>query len=571
MTSPLFDRSDLLTLLGKRVEGFRSGYRQNLALIGPAGIGKSTIVREFILREAGPGSLLLPLCLEVGPEENGPEWISRFARTVLYAVLEISKADSFPSRPSDLVEACGSLVPRTAALAKRVLSLSEAGRMDEAYDPLWELPHLLNRETGHRVLLVVEEFHRLRGLPVKEPFRPLGRKIMVQPTTLYIVTSSEPAAAHAILREGLALLFGKFESIEVPPLSAPASRKAIRSVSAGGMADPFAEYLLMDLAQGSPARLNLLLEASRKVCAEQEPLHFLLELLESLFLDPDSLLRGEFEKRLRLLPARRNRALCVQALDGVVSGLHRVPQIAAYVEKPAAQVSRALKILEEGSLTVKEGPFYRIPERLFHAWLATAYPVLQGVALMGPLQAKLHFRRTARDWIEKMKEAAERPMEDQLRELLLLWRDELVELDGKKTLLPRFRQLEQVPGPADQVSLLARPMKRLKGGWWIIPWKGSLDEAQARQMVQQMRSFGQLREYKKLLIGASPAEVNARLVLQEAKVRFWDLAVLNRLLDLYGMSRLPVPEGSELPFFQTVPLQEDPPPRVGEAASEVAG
>ena len=40
MNAPLFDRSDLLVLLHKRVSGFLAGYRQNLALIGPAGRGQ---------------------------------------------------------------------------------------------------------------------------------------------------------------------------------------------------------------------------------------------------------------------------------------------------------------------------------------------------------------------------------------------------------------------------------------------------------------------------------------------------------------------------------------------------
>jgi len=532
-----FDRGEILVLLRKRVSGFQAGYRQNLALIGPLGIGKSTLIRQFLSEEAAKEPLLLPLYFEVGAEESAAEWVSRFARTVLYAVLQLREPESFPAHLSELVETCAALVPRTAALAKRVTALSEAGRLEEAYDQLWELPHLLTQETGHRVLLALDEFHRLRGFSVKEPFRSLGRKIMVQPTTLYLLASSEPSTAHAILKEGLSLLFGKFELVEIPPLSSGACRNAIRAARPEEAVDPFDEYLLMDLAQGNPHRLNLLLGGWRGS---------LTDLLEDLFIASGSPLRLEFEQRLRLLPSTRNRIFMLQVLERVASGGCR--------KETAPQFSRALRLLEECRLISREGAFYRVPDRLFGLWLIIAHPVLQGVGLIGEVQARGYFRRAAAAWMQRLRGSVERPMEEQLRDLMLLWAGEVLEMDGKKALLPKFCRVDQVPGPLDRPSLLGRPAKSQKGGWWAVPWRGPLDEQQARQVVQQIRAFAPLKEYRKLLIGASPAEVNARLVLQEAKVRFWDLGVLNRLLDLYGFAPLPVPEEADRAPSLTVPL-----------------
>ena len=558
MTTPArFDRGDLLNLLRKRVSGFQAGYRQNLALIGPPGIGKSSLIRQFLSGEFRGESPLLPLYFEVGAEESASEWVSRFARTVLYAVLQLRGTESFPTHLPELVETCAALVPRTAALAKRITAWNESGRLDEAYDHLWELPHLLTQETGHRVLLVLDEFHRLRGFSVKEPFRSLSRTIMVQPTTLYFLASSEPPTAHAILREGLSLLFGKFESIEVPPLASKACRNAIRSTRPDEAVDPFDEYLLMDLAQGNPHRLNLLLGAWRGS---------LTDLLEVLFVDPGSPLRREFEQRLRLLPSPRNRIFCLQVLERVAVGGCRQ-------EASSPQFSRAIRLLEDRRFITREGVFYRVPDRLFRLWLITAHPVLQGVGLIGESQASGHFRRAAAAWMDRLRGAVDRPMENQLGELMLLWNGEVLEMDGKRVLLPKFRQVEQVPGPLDRPSLLGRPAKSQKGGWWVVPWRGSLDEAQARQVVQQVRAFAPLKEYRKVLIGASPVEVNARLVLQEAKVRFWDLGVLNGLLDLYGFAPLPVPEEADRSPALTVPLPDEAPRSQGgeEFSSRVTG
>jgi hypothetical protein len=167
----------------------------------------------------------------------------------------------------------------------------------------------------------------------------------------------------------------------------------------------------------------------------------------------------------------------------------------------------------------------------------------------------------------------DRPLEERLRELMGLWNNELLELDGKKLLLPKFRQVEAVPGPLNRPSLLGRPEKKQKGGWWVVSWVGSLDEGQARQIVLEIRAFAPLKEYRKLLIGASPAEVNARLVLQEARVRFWDLSALNELLDLYGLPPLPVPEEADQGPAQMVPVQAEGLGSQGgeESSSEVVG
>ncbi len=202
----------------------------------------------------------------------------------------------------------------------------------------------------------------------------------------------------------------------------------------------------------------------------------------------------------------------------------------------------------------------------------TAYPVLQGVALVNPEEAKAQFRKAAGAWVQGMRAAAERPAEDHLRDLLTLWDDEVVELDGKRALLPKFRQVDRVPGPLERPSLLGRPArKQHKTGWWLVPWSGGLDEAQARQLVQQIRAFAPLKNFRKVLVGASVAEVNARLVLQEAKVRFWDLSVLNQLLELYGLSRLPVPEEADFLPAQMVALQDAPVRAKEDRRSEVSG
>ena len=576
MSGPVFDRQEMLAFLQKRADGFLAGYRQNLALLGLEGMGKTTLLKNFLENELPQRGLLMPLYLEVGGEENLVEWATRFVQTLLYAVLQLQRVKVFPSRLTELLEACASSVPRTAALAARVLNLAEAGRSDEAYGLLWDLPQAATQETGHRVLLVLDEFHRLRCLSVREPFRSLGKKIMVQGTTMFLVSSSELGVARSILKEGLALLFGQFETVELCALSAASCRGAIRSVWSKRGLDPFLEYILMELAQGHPHRLNLLLEVLGKEGLARDPEDtesFVLRLLEGLFLHPQSVLRQRFEAQLRSLPSHRSRTFCVQVLGVVAGGTHRFPQIVGSVGKSSSQVTRALRVLQDAHLVVKQGVFYEIPERLFQLWMLTAYPVLQGVGLAGPAQASQYFGEVTGIWVRKVRESIRQPITERVAELMRRWQDELAEVEGRRILLPEFKEVEVVPGPLDRPSLLARRGARQGGGWWVVLWADPMEEGQARQLVQQLRNFIPFKEYRKVVIGTQPIEINARLVMQEGRVRLWDLQVLNSLLDHYGLTRLPVPEGAEpspgepVPVLQGVPVS---PIGLGDSTEELA-
>ena len=150
-----------------------------------------------------------------------------------------------------------------------------------------DLPHL-SRVRNHPRLHRCQLLGKLR---VKDPFKKLGQKIMVQSTTMYLLVSSQLQAARQILREGLSLLFGQFEILEMGPLDPVSSLRTVRSVWTQESADPFLESLLVELAQGYPSYLSILLQGVGgrplpRLAEDRE--RVLLDLLESLLLDRKS-------------------------------------------------------------------------------------------------------------------------------------------------------------------------------------------------------------------------------------------------------------------------------------------
>ena len=538
--TPWFGHDKVLAMLRKRVDGFLEGFHQNCALLGPEGVGKTTLVRRLLHQES-KNAHFIGIYLEVQEDEKIPEWAKRFVRATLYSMLHHQGVSELPAGLTPLFAASRNIYPKTTDCAERLLALAEDAKAEELYDRLWDLPQLATTETGLPCLLILDEFDRLRSLAVKEPFHRFGRKVMVQSTTMYVVTSSQLSAARETLRTGLRLLFGQFETIEISSLDPSDSLQAIRSVWPEGHLSAFLEHLLVELSQGSAATLDLLLQGLLDRGPGREPKdqeRSLLDLLEFLFLESGGPFRRRCETRLRSLPAHRNRWIWLEVLAAVAAGARRVSQIALGLDRSPAQIARALEILEKVGLVSKHGAFHRLQDRLFQLWMLTAFPVLQGMDLIDPAQARARFRDAAWTWMEGLRQATGLSMLTRTALFLKQWQEDVVEVEDHRIRLPAFASVEEQRLPAGQMVLVARHAGRAGRDWLVIPWLGPLDEVQARQWVQEIQG-SPMKDLKRLFAGASPVELHARLILQEARIRLWDLRVFNDLLDLYGLTRIP--------------------------------
>lgn len=559
-----FDRDDILGLLARRAEGFEAGYRQNLALLGPEGIGKSTCLKRFLIssdEQVKPSGI--PFYLEMEEADSLGEWADRFVQALLYGVLRASGEDSLPTGRGELLRVSARRVPKTCAAARRLLDLAQTGRAEEVFDRLWDLLPQATRETGLPVLALLDEFDRLERLEVKEPFRRLGRKIMVQNTTWFLVTSSHPAEARRILREGLSLLFGQFEVVPVGPLTSRAVLKAIRVSRPDLAEDPFLEYLLMKLVQGHPANLELILQGIRErwepaLAGRDGPdgrgpshLRVLLDLMEGLLLEPDGAFRLRFEQRLRALPVHRNRIVWIEVLSSVAGGVHRLEPLCEMLERPAVSVRQALRVLEEAGLLIRQGGFYRLPDPLFRLWLRTAYPVLQGIGQVDPIRARVLFRDRLDGWMSQLRARLRQPLSDHIRTLLSRWGGETVWIEGRRLLLPGWKRVRPLAGPEGRILLAAEGRltagKRRGRDWLVVPAPGSLREDSAREWVRWIGGMPEFKTVRKVIAGSEPVDVHARLILGQAGIRVWDLDVLNQLLALYALP--PIPGRRDLPAY----------------------
>ncbi|MBI1953219.1 MAG: ATP-binding protein [Candidatus Omnitrophica bacterium] len=542
MNTPMvFGREEIRSALVKRIEGFSAGYRQNLALLGPGGAGKSFLIRRILQEEVCRFPLLIAVYLEIREKESATEWTLRFLTSFLYGFLKSDGEGEIPLGDlRGLIERCRGRVPSFAAEARELLEVAQGGYTQELFDRLWDLPHRLTQESGRLVLLVLDEFQGLRALAVKDPLGRLGKKIMMQHNTLFVLISSRPAEAQAILQGRFNLLFGQFEVIPLAPLDPPSALRAIRGHPQGQTLDPFLARLTIELAQGYPEYLDLLLTGFGRAFPPgdpPDPADVIRKTLAELLLRPAGILRGRFEERLKSLPVDVARPFWVEVLAALAGGHHRLGEIHQAAGRGRLAVKRALEVLEEAGLVVRHGVFYRIPDRLFELWLLTAYPVLQGLEWVPEDVSREQFYKALNNRVNQLRENLRKPLEEQIVWLVCQWGNEMAEVEGRRLLLPAFRKVERITRASGQRALWARGDGSGKRDWLIFPVDGPLTEAAALRISQEAKAVA-FRKCRKFLLGPYPIELNARLILQGCRIPLWDLPTVHELLSLYGLAGL---------------------------------
>src|SRR3990167_10023055 len=205
-----FGRGDLLELLKKRVDGLRYGYRQNIAIIGPSYYGKTSVIYRFMDNLSVKD--VIPVYIEVKPH-GFPNFAEKFISTLLFKYL--TNIEYKIEDTKELMPIASERMPKTVKAIKAIEALIKSGRISQAYSAIFELPAMAHAETSLRPIVILDEFHRIGDFGIDNAFAVLGKYIMLQKDTMYIVTSSQINQAKEILSEKLSLLFGNFEICEL--------------------------------------------------------------------------------------------------------------------------------------------------------------------------------------------------------------------------------------------------------------------------------------------------------------------------------------------------------------------
>ena len=529
-----FGRQAIIDLLIKRAQALKSGYRQNVAIIGHQQLGKTSILRQFLHVHRDPEVLAIYVEIKLQALDY---FVDQFIRALLYQYLvqhgAVDPTDSLKS----LTEKASANIPRTVARIHEIANLLKHRHAEEAYAKLFDLTHSLKEETGKSCIVILDEFHRLGQFGIKNAFSDFGKRIMVQKDTMYILSSSSFSQSRKILAEKLSLLFGNFERVYLNAFDFDTSFQFIEQKLAPLAVPAPVRSFLTSLTDGHPFFLETLVNRVKdiaRVRGEQEiSRQTVAESLLKLMYESQGVLNQYFSKLLSPWTQSMSRGSHVLILTQIAKGKNRLKDIAGAVNRSQKETVSQLEELIENELIIKSGIFYRFHSRTFKVWLREVYEKKE-LSLLGTGGKSEAFLNRVLEMIAEEEEVLSTDIGERVLGLFRHFGDDIVEWGEKRRKLPRFSEFIRAPlSSAFPAGSMRDIIAKGNGRCWVC--KIVEEKATEKEVLELVHGVTDKKSaHTKVLLALNGLDENAKLLAKEKHVLTLGLSRLNLLMDLYG-------------------------------------
>jgi ATPase domain predominantly from Archaea len=527
-----FGREEVLATLHKRVTAMKGGYRQNLALTGPMLTGKSSILRHFL--KSVKTADIIPLYIELS-DDDFEMFCTRFMATLLFNYLK-TVGEKHSGDFKEMQKDAKATVPSTVAAIKKIIGIVAAGKRDKAYEKVLELPAVFKKETGKNCIVIMDEFHNISNFRLKKPFNVFGKFIMLQKSTMYVVTSSQKSLLKDILARKLSLLFGNFELLEIEGFDDSTARSFTADmINLNDVSEDIINYVIQ-ITNGNPFYIELIVKTmsdySKKGKSPSDPQEWLLSALSSLLYESDGILNQYFMNNVNFFLEKSTRRQFIPILISMANGHNRISEIQKYLGRTDTTLGKKLKKLQFMDLVRNSGLFYVIDDKLFEFWLKNVYGLKLG-AVVDDMDIKyLEFKKTVEDDLKKYYVFNSKKVEKVVEGLFGLFNGEQVAVNRQNRRFPKFDIVRNT-----RVSNSTSGIVGVTGTKaWVchIKKEDMVTENDVALLADPQTVFDKVKIMRRILIPLNGIEHNAFLLAKEQNIWIWDQKKLNEMLRLYG-------------------------------------
>ncbi len=530
----------------KRIEALQKGYRQNIGLIGRRALGKTHLLGELFQQYSNQPDII-PIYFNAEALDLD-HLVERWAGSIFSGFLAHRSLPA-PEDFQSLLSLAESYIPRTAEKIRSFKRIIRRERSVQAVKEFFSLTGLLAEETGKKILLMMDEFDHLSMLPAPDPFALMGKEIMIQKNTLYLMASSSQEKARGIFRDQLSLLFGNFEVIEIAPLGFTEILEFIGlQLPQRKFSDP-QKRLLISLSNGEPIYLKLLLTQLKSFLSDsgtsgtEVPCEALLEAFRRELFEETGKIHQIFENRMAACRRlAKDNSPYLRTLLAISDGRRKALGIATYIERKVRETKKILQRLVQEGFVTKSGSFYILGDPLFQFWLIHVFQRRHHLYTPDETGALRAFYDALMRCLEAGKATASEDMTARVEALFKEFRNDVVEVDQRKVQCPQFSEIAFRPTNGRVFPLLAR---NPKVRWFCQIAKETVREEDIATFLDELKR-SRRRVQRKIFIALAGIEQNAKLMAQAAKIQLWGLRNFNDLLELYHLPKMVIIPNSEV-------------------------
>jgi DNA-binding transcriptional regulator GbsR (MarR family) len=531
----LFGRLREKNIFKERTKAFKSGFRKNIAILGRPFVGKTSLIKNFILELSAEG--ILPLYIEAR-EEAFEFFTQRFIGALLYQYLKLKNAKVKKDDLKTLIKHCEKPLPKTAEAIIKAQHCLDKKDYDGAYDILLDMPRLLLADSGCPCAVIIEEFDKLATYKLTQPFLVLGKKIMSQHNIFYIVTSSSVAYSKNILSEKLQILFGNFEIMELENFDFLTSKDFLFSQLEPFIISERHIKFLISFTNGHPFYLDVL-SLKLKVLLSQSKKRKVTTLLlckalsETLFY-PLGQLHQHFNSIIYRHCISKNGVDILSILLTLSEQNYKLRRLIEIIDHSPKSISCAISNLQNAGLIEKVGALNRIEDSVFRFWLKTVYHRRRMDFTQDSIFAQRAFINSVKKISTDFTRSSKEDLYEKIIDLFKSFKDDAVQLGQKRYRLPVFNDVAiRIIGQNGPYII-----GHAKGSNWICQiHERQICEKHILDFLKDTKS-GKYKFHRKILIALNGIDDNAKLLSKESGVWIWNLKVLNLLLDLYAKHKV---------------------------------
>lgn len=534
-----FARQEYLNLLDKRANGLSKGYRQNIAIIGDELIGKTCLIQYWLSKYYD--NFTVPVYIEVTSQSSFSAFAEKFAGTLLFSFLknsEITLRDDI----AFLIDKSKKYIPHTCASIQALLNEKKKKNMlRQAFAALLELTEIFYKETHKSCIVVLDEFHLLEKLNIKDMYAHMRKYIMLHTHTMYILISSKKQLASQILSSDLNLLFGNFEKIELTAFDNRSACAYVRERLRGLSAPDEIKNFIINFCFSHPFYLNLVCNALIAHHTKGEPVpcnrDSFIASLENIFVDSWGILNRKFLEAMQHIESSFKDPQAVKILIALSNASANLARLAHQAGLPKKEVALMLNQFLDLDIISKNTDIYYISDRVFAFWLRCMYVHLRSAFSIDYDKQKQLFRNEMQRLLGGFYEAQAKAVSTRILELFNQFSDESIEMQKKRMRLHHFKEVKLLDIHSERIKegILARA----KNSLWIAGLK--MEKTEEEDIIEFAGICKRLKynkPQKRIFIAFDDIDINARLIAKEEKIITWDTAFINSLFDIFNKPRI---------------------------------
>jgi len=528
---------DTLEGLKKRINNFKEGYRQNIALLGDEFSGKTTLLKQ--LASQIHDEKLAFIYVDIAPFEF-QLFLKRSLNSLLYGHLKSRQLISARESLTNLVKIAKETLPQTMLLIETFLSRIDKDKAENLFRDLFGIIESYSAETKKSCVIIFDEFHHIKEFGQKNIWNELGKKLMFQKNSLFIFSSSCKNEAKEIFSNELALLFGNFETIELAALKNDEASNLIRHYLQNVQAEKELISFLINFTGSNPFYLKTICEAARlestlakNTCLNKQTL---VDILENLLFNEWGVFNLKFAISLSQITSSRNKNEYTYILSAIARGKNRLKDLTSHLRRPKQELNQKLKKLQDQGIIFKSGTFYSLCDRLMSFWLK--FVLNEKLCALSPdyTEQALHFKKMIESEIEEFIQVSKTGFADRMLDLFNHFEGDDVQFEKKRFQLSAFKELKIIhfENPDLKVGIFAKAQDSL---WLAAVKEEGLNEHDVNEFIQNAKRYKH-KTINKLILCLGDIDRNARLLAKESHILTWDLASINNLMDIYGKPRI---------------------------------